>query len=77
VRDLLLWLSRELCEHPGEVRVESVERERSVVLELEVAPSDMGRVIGRGGKTARAIRTVVEAAGRRQGRRVVVDILDG
>ncbi len=77
MRDLLLWLSRELVEHPGEVRVESVERERSVVLELEVAPSDMGRIIGRGGKTARAIRTVVEAAGRRQGRRVVVDILDG
>ncbi len=77
MRDLLLWLSRELVEHPDEVRVESVERERSVVLELEVAPSDMGRVIGRGGKTARAIRTVVEAAGRRQGRRVVVDILDG
>ncbi len=77
MRDLLLWLTRELVEHPGEVRVESVERERSVGLELEVAPSDTGRVIGRGGKTARAIRTVVEAAGRRQGRRVVVDILDG
>jgi predicted RNA-binding protein YlqC (UPF0109 family) len=77
VRDLLLWLSKELVEHPEEVRVEAVERDRSVVLEVTVAPQDTGRIIGRGGKTARAIRTVVEAAGRRQGRRAVVDILDG
>ena len=47
-----------------------------VVLELAVDPSDLGRVIGRGGKTAKAIRTVVDAAARREGRRAVVDILD-
>ena len=77
MRDLLLWLTQELVEHRDAVRVDAVERDRSVVLELEVDPSDLGRVIGRGGKTARALRTVVDAAARREGRRVVVDILDG
>lgn len=76
MRDLLLWLARELVEQPEAVRVDAIERERAVVLELEVDPSDLGRVIGRGGKTARAIRTVVDAASRREGRRAVVDILD-
>ena len=76
MRDLLLWLARELVEQPDAVRVDAIERERAVVLELEVDPSDLGRVIGRGGKTARAIRTVVDAASRREGRRAVVDILD-
>ena len=77
MRDLLLWLTRELVEHPDEVRVDAVERDRAVVLEVAVDPADLGRVIGRGGKTARALRTVVDATARREGRRVVVDILDG
>lgn len=76
MRDLLLWLTRELVERRDAVRVDAIERERAVVLELTVDPSDLGRVIGRGGKTAKAIRTVVEAASRREGRRAVVDILD-
>ncbi len=76
MRDLLLWLSRELVDQPDSVRVDVVQRERTVVLELTVDPSDLGRVIGRGGKTAKAIRTVVDAAARREGRRAVVDILD-
>jgi predicted RNA-binding protein YlqC (UPF0109 family) len=76
MRDLLLWLARELVERRDAVRVDAIERERAVVLELTVDPDDLGRVIGRGGKTAKAIRTVVEAASRREGRRAVVDILD-
>ena len=76
MRDLLLWLARELVEQRDAVRVEVIDRDRAVVLELEVDPSDLGRVIGRGGKTAKAIRTVVDAAARREGRRAVVDILD-
>ena len=76
MRDLLLWLARELVDRPDEVQVDSIDRERSVVLELTVDPADLGRVIGRGGKTARAIRTVVDVAARREGRRAVVDILD-
>jgi len=76
VRDLVLWLARELVDRKDAVRVEAIERERSVVLELEVDPSDVGRVIGRGGKTARAMRTVLDAAARVEGRRAVLDILD-
>ena len=76
MRDLLLWLSRELVEQRDAVRVDVIDRERTVVLELSVDPSDLCRVIGRGGRTAKAIRTVVDAAARGEGRRAVVDILD-
>jgi len=76
MRDLLLWLTRELVEQGDAVRVDAIERDRTVVLELTVAPADLGRVIGRGGRTAKAMRTLVDAAARRQGRRAVVDILD-
>ncbi len=77
MRDLLLWLARELVDRPEAVRVDAVERERSVVLELDVDAADQGRIIGRGGKTVRAIRTVVDAAARGRGQRAVVDVLDG
>lgn len=76
MRDLLLWIARELVEHRDAVRVDAIERDRTVVLELAVDPAELGRVIGRGGRTAKAIRTVVDAAAKRQGRRAVVDILD-
>lgn len=76
MRDLLLWLAKELVEQRDAVHVDAIDRERAVVLELTVEPADLGRVIGRGGKTAKAIRTVVDAAARREGRRAVVDILD-
>lgn len=76
MRDLVLWLARELVEDPSAVVVEAIERDRSTVLELSVAEGDLGRVIGRGGKTAKALRTLLDLAGRREGRRVVLDILD-
>jgi predicted RNA-binding protein YlqC (UPF0109 family) len=76
MRDLVLWLAGELVENKGAVRVDAIERERSTVLELTVDPADLGRVIGRGGRTAKAMRTVLDAAARHQGRRVVLDILD-
>ena len=76
MRDLVLWLARELVEHRDAVKVDAIERDRSTVLELSVDEDDLGRVIGRGGKTAKALRTVLDLAGRREGRRVVLDILD-
>ena len=76
MRDLVLWLARQLVEDRDAVRVEAVERERSTVFELSVAPDDLGRVIGRGGRTAKAFRTVLDAAARREGKRAVLDILD-
>lgn len=76
MRDLVLWLARELVERKDAVKVDAIERDRSTVFELTVDPGDLGRVIGRGGKTAKAFRTVLELAARREGKRAVLDILD-
>jgi predicted RNA-binding protein YlqC (UPF0109 family) len=76
VRDLVLWLARQLVDDREAVQVDAIERDRSTVFELSVAPSDLGRVIGRGGRTAKAFRTVLDAAARREGKRAVLDILD-
>lgn len=76
MRELVLWLARELVEDRDAVKVGAIERDRSTVLELSVAEDDLGRVIGRGGKTAKALRTLLDLAARREGRRVVLDILD-
>jgi predicted RNA-binding protein YlqC (UPF0109 family) len=78
VRDLLEYLARGLVEHPDSVRVtESTEDDGSVVLELSVHDDDYGSVIGRGGRTASALRTVIKAAAVKDRRRVFVDIVDG
>ena len=76
MRDLVRWLARELVEDKDAVQVDAIERDRSTVLELTVAEDDLGRVIGRGGRTAKALRTVLDYAARREGRRAVLDILD-
>jgi predicted RNA-binding protein YlqC (UPF0109 family) len=77
VRDLLEFLARSLVEHPDSVVVTEVEEiDGEVVLELEVADDDLGRVIGRGGRVANAMRSVMKAAATREDKRVVVEILD-
>jgi hypothetical protein len=78
VRELLDFLARGLVEHPDSVRVtELIEDDGSVVLELSVHDDDYGSVIGRGGRTAGALRTVIKVAGVKDRRRVFVDIVDG
>ncbi|MGA9160754.1 MAG: KH domain-containing protein [Actinomycetota bacterium] len=67
MKDLLDYLARELVDDPDAVRVEADEDDRGVVLTLRVAQDDMGKIIGRGGRTARAIRIVMKAAGVRAG----------
>ncbi len=77
MRDLLEYLARGLVDQPDEVRVtEVVEDDGSIVLELSVADDDYGSVIGRGGRTAQALRTVIKAAAAKDRRRVFVDIVD-
>ena len=77
MKELLEYLARGLVEEPDQVQVNEVEeRDGSLVLELAVAPDDYGSVIGRGGRTASALRTVIKAAAGRQKRRVFVDIVD-
>jgi uncharacterized protein len=77
VKELLEYLARELVDEPDEVQVEEVADDRGVLLTLRVAKDDMGKVIGRGGRTARAIRTVMKAAAVREGiRHTHVEIVD-
>jgi hypothetical protein len=77
VKELLEYLARGLVRHPDEVRVTEVtEEDGSVVLELSVGDGDYGSVIGRGGRTAMALRAVIKAAAIREKRRVFVDIVD-
>jgi predicted RNA-binding protein YlqC (UPF0109 family) len=76
VKELLEYLARGLVEHPDEVRVNEVEEEGVTVLELSVADEDYGSVIGRGGRTAGALRTIVKSAGTKQRRRVFLDIVE-
>ena len=74
--ELLAYLARELVDEPEAVRVETEEREGALVLRLYVAADDVGKVIGRGGRIARALRTVVRASSARAGRRVLLEIVD-
>ena len=77
MRELLEFLARSLVADPDAVEVSEVEEiDGEVVLELEVAEGDLGRVIGRGGRVANALRSVMKAAATREEKRVVVDILD-
>ena len=77
MRELLEYLARGLVDEPDKVRVEEVEEDDgTIVFELSVADDDYGKVIGKGGRTANALRTVVKAAAARNGRRVLVDIVD-
>ena len=77
MKDLLDYLARQLVDSPDEVAVEQFDEEDgTVVLELSVDGEDYGKVIGRGGRTANALRTVVKACAVREERRVLVDIVD-
>jgi hypothetical protein len=72
---LLEYLARQLVDEPDAVRVERVERDDAIVLQLHVAPDDVGKVIGRQGRMARALRTVIRAGGTGR-RRVLLEIVE-
>ncbi|MBA3364824.1 MAG: KH domain-containing protein [Actinobacteria bacterium] len=74
--DLLAYLARRLVDQPDAVRVESEESEEGLVLRLHVAPEDVGKVIGRQGRIARALRTVIRASATRSDRRVLLEIAE-
>ena len=76
MRELLVYLAQQLVDEPDRVEVEEFEEDDgTLVLELSVADDDYGKVIGRGGRTAQALRTVVKAAAVKDNRRVLVDIV--
>jgi len=76
VAELLAHLARQLVDDPDAVEVQEVEQEGTTVLQLRVAEEDVGKVIGRQGRIARALRAIVRASGARSHRRVVLEILE-
>jgi predicted RNA-binding protein YlqC (UPF0109 family) len=76
VKELVEFLARELVDDPDSVEVSESVDDRGVLITVHVAPDDMGKVIGKGGRTAKAIRAVVRAAASRQGTNAYVDIAD-
>jgi predicted RNA-binding protein YlqC (UPF0109 family) len=72
--DLVAFLARKLVDEPDAVRVEQEERDDVLIVRLHVAPDDVGKVVGKHGRLARALRTVVRAGGVREGRRVLLEI---
>jgi predicted RNA-binding protein YlqC (UPF0109 family) len=76
MRELIEFLAKSLVDHPDEVRTRAYERDQQTVIELDVDPADLGKVIGRQGRTARAIRNLLSAAGTKSRRRYSLDIVD-
>lgn len=77
MKEVLEYVARALVDEPDAVEVTEVAGERSVILQLKVAPDDMGKVIGKRGRTVRAMRSLVRAAGSRQGVTTLVEIVEG
>jgi predicted RNA-binding protein YlqC (UPF0109 family) len=75
LKELVEILAKALVDHPDEVYVNQIEGEQSIILELKVNPDDMGKVIGKQGRIAKSIRTLVKAAAAKEGKRVVVEII--
>ena len=75
MQELVEYLAKGLVDKPDEVRVDRVEKDGTLVLELRVAPDDVGKVIGRQGRIARALRTIVRAAGARSNERAMLEIV--
>ena len=75
-KDLIEYIAKSLVDNPSEVKVNLVEGEKSTILELRVAADDIGKVIGKHGRIAKAMRTVLQAATARSGKHTVLEILD-
>ena len=75
MKELVEIIAKALVEHPDAVSVQEVEGEQSIILELKVADDDMGKVIGKQGRIAKAIRTVIKAAATKEDKRVILEII--
>lgn len=75
IKELLVYLAKSLVDTPDSVEVNEVQGERSTILELRVASEDMGKVIGKQGRIAQALRTIVKAAATKEGKRVMIEII--
>ncbi|RKX88639.1 MAG: KH domain-containing protein [Spirochaetes bacterium] len=75
-KDLVEFIARSLVDEPEQVEVSVIEGEKSTILELKVAEDDIGKVIGKHGRIAKAVRTILSAASSKSGKRFVLEILD-
>mgnify|MGYP006280399541 CR=1 FL=1 len=75
-KELVKYVAQALVDEPDEVEVNLIEGEKSTIIELKVASNDVGKVIGKHGRIAKAIRTILSASGTKTGKRVVLEILD-
>ncbi len=75
MKEVLEYVAKALVARPDQVRVTALEGERSVILQLRVDPEDVGRIIGKNGRTVKAIRTLMQAAATRAGRNAIVEIV--
>jgi predicted RNA-binding protein YlqC (UPF0109 family) len=76
LRQLVEYVAKALVDNPDEVEVKEIEGEKTTVIELKVAPEDVGRIIGKSGRTAKALRTILSAAATRQRKKAVLEILE-
>ncbi|UCD84921.1 MAG: KH domain-containing protein [Deltaproteobacteria bacterium] len=76
IKDLVEFIAKSLVDSPDQVRVSETEGEHTMVIELEVAKEDIGKVIGRRGRTAQAVRTILGAASAKLGKKAVLEIVD-
>lgn len=75
MKELVEYIAKSLVDDPSQVRVDEIQGATSVILELHVAPEDMGRVIGKGGRVANAMRTLLRVIAAKQGKRVTLEIV--
>lgn len=76
MKDLIEYIAKSLVDKPSDVSVRETQGERTTIIELRVAQEDLGKVIGKDGRTARAMRTILSAAGTKMGKRCVLEILE-
>jgi predicted RNA-binding protein YlqC (UPF0109 family) len=75
MRELVEFIAKSLVDDPSQVYVSEIEGENSVILELRVGPEDMGRMIGKGGRTVNAVRTLIRVLAAKQGKRVTLEVV--
>jgi len=76
LKELVEYIVKALVDHPDKVEVKEIAGEKSVIFELKVGPGDLGKVIGKEGRTAKATRTIISAAAMKQGKRTVLEIIE-
>ena len=77
LKDLITYIAQSLVDNPEEVSVKEIASERSVIYEVHVSEKDLGKIIGKEGRTAKAMRTIVAASSMKHGKRAVLEIVEG